>query len=105
MPGAGTDKRTTRRFNLHLPVSVQGPAQLDAQTRDVSSRGICFYTEKHMEPGSPVEFTLTLPPEITMTEAIQVHCKGRVVRVEEATDGRLAIAAQISQYQFIPATD
>ena len=104
MASLGTDKRTARRFALQLPVKVRGKYEAQtASTRDISSRGICFYTDKRMEAGSDVEFTLTLPPEITMTEAIQVHCKGKVVRVEEVPGGRLAIAAQISQYQFMPA--
>jgi len=99
----GADKRTARRFNLQLPVSVKDLQQQElVSTRDISSRGICFYADKRMEAGSDVEFTLTLPPEITMTEAIQVHCKGKVVRVDETEDGRLAIAAQITQYQFMP---
>ncbi len=104
MATPGAEKRTARRFNLQLPVSVRDNAKaMAANTRDISSRGICFYTDSRMEAGSEVEFTLTLPPEITMTEAIQVHCKGKVVRVEEVPGGRVAIAAQINQYQFMPA--
>ncbi len=104
MATPGAEKRTARRFNLQLPVSIRDKDNLmTANTRDISSRGICFYTEARMEAGSEVEFTLTLPPEITMTEAIQVHCKGKVVRVEEIAGGRMAIAAQINQYQFMPA--
>jgi hypothetical protein len=104
MATPGVDKRTARRFTLQLPVTVKDrQSEAPASTRDISSRGVCFYTETRLETGSEVEFTLTLPPEITMTEAIQVHCKGKVVRVEAVEDGRLAIAAQINQYQFMPA--
>ena len=53
-----------------------------AQTRDVSARGICFYVDSGIQAGSAIDFTLTLPPEITLTESIRVRCKGRVVRVE-----------------------
>jgi hypothetical protein len=103
MSNVGADKRMARRFALTLPVAVrdQGREEI-ASTRDISSRGICFYTDRRLETGSEVEFTLTLPPEITMTEAIQVHCKGRVVRVEELPTGKIAVAAQINQYQFMP---
>lgn len=96
------DKRSTRRFALKLPVTVQGEVPHSAQTRDVSSRGICFYTDRNIEAGSELEFTMTLPPEITMTEAIEVHCTGRVVRVEQGPGEKVAIAAQINQYQFVP---
>ncbi|HYE25950.1 MAG TPA: PilZ domain-containing protein [Clostridia bacterium] len=101
MATPGVEKRASRRFNLELPVDVQRPEQHLAHTRDVSSRGICFYTDRKIEAGSEVEFTLTLPPEITLTEAIQVHCKGRIVRVEQSTDGKLTVAAQIDHYQFV----
>ncbi len=101
------EKRATRRFALRLPVAVnqkQVAAQAEtAQTRDVSARGICFYVDAAVEAGSPIEFTLTLPPEITLTESIQVRCKGRVVRVDGRPQaGKLAVAAVIDEYEFLP---
>ena len=102
------EKRATRRFALRLPVAVnqkQVAAQAEtAQTRDVSARGICFYVDAAVEAGSPIEFTLTLPPEITLTESIQVRCKGRVGRVElgRPQAGKLAVAAVIDEYEFLP---
>jgi len=101
------EKRSTRRFALRLPVSVnynEGEKQgKSAQTRDVSARGICFYVDSAIEAGAPIEFTLTLPPEITLTESIHVRCKGKVVRVEDAqTDGKVAVAGVIEEYEFLP---
>lgn len=101
MATTGVEKRTTRRFALQLPVSFDKPVKYVALTRDVSSRGICFYTDTVLEPGSEIEFTMTLPSEITMTEAINVHCRGRVLRIDQDIPGKMAIAAQIHQYQFI----
>jgi hypothetical protein len=100
------DNRATRRFALRLPVSVSyadnGGQERSAQTRDVSARGICFYVDSAIAAGSPIEFTLTLPPEITLTESIRVRCKGKVVRVDEAaTDGKVAVAAVIDEYEFL----
>jgi hypothetical protein len=101
------EKRAARRFALHIPVTVDHgengtPAEL-AQIRDVSARGICFYLESGVEQGSPIGFTLTLPPEITLTESIRVQCKGHVVRVDHANgDGKLAVAAVIEEYEFLP---
>ena len=51
-------------------------------------------------PGSVIEFTLTLPPEITLTESIRVRCKGKVVRVDDG-DGKVAVAAVIDEYEFL----
>lgn len=99
------DKRNTRRFALKLPVSVSetnnGNSQ-QAQTRDVSARGVCFYIDSAIAAGSNIEFTLTLPPEITLTESISVHCKGKVVRVEDGVgDEKMAVAAVIEEYEFV----
>jgi len=99
------DKRATRRFALHLPVSVRyGDPELerDAETRDVSARGVCFYLDSAIQAGSGIDFTLTLPPEITLTESIRVRCKGRVLRVEGGpTNGKMAVAAVIDEYEFL----
>lgn len=103
------DKRATRRFALRLPVSVtyneNGAQQKTAQTRDVSARGICFYVDSAIAAGSAIEFTLTLPPEITLTESIRVRCKGKVVRVDDAgPEGKVAVAAVIDEYEFLSET-
>jgi PilZ domain len=99
------DKRATRRFDLRLPVTVRygdEDKEHSAQTRDVSARGICFYVDSAIQAGSPIDFTLTLPPEITLTESIQVRCKGRVVRVEGGgTVKKMAVAAVIDEYEFL----
>ena len=79
---------------------------MPAQIRDVSARGICFYLDSAVAQGSPIGFTLTLPPEITLTESIRVQCKGRVVRVENGRpDGKLAVAAVIEEYEFLPEAE
>ncbi len=106
MAEVNEEKRTTRRFGLRLPLSInytpENPAEQSAQTRDVSARGICFYVDSSIDAGSPIEFTLTLPPEITLTESIQVRCKGKVVRVDgPGVDNRLAVAAVIEEYEFL----
>ena len=99
------DKRATRRFALRLPVTVrygENEEEHAAQTRDVSARGICFYVDSAIQAGSAIDFTLTLPPEITLTESIRVRCKGRVVRVEGGNPaGKMAVAAVIDEYEFL----
>lgn len=104
---AKEEKRATRRFPLRLPVSVryngQAPTEIEAQTRDVSARGVCFYVDSRLNEGSPIEFTLTLPPEITLTDSIRVRCKGKVVRVEEDPGGKVGVAAIIEEYEFVGA--
>ncbi|MBV9574922.1 MAG: PilZ domain-containing protein, partial [Acidobacteriales bacterium] len=57
------EKRATRRFALRLPVTVSsrgnGTRETEAETRNVSARGISFYVDPAIAPGSPIEFTLT----------------------------------------------
>jgi hypothetical protein len=103
------EKRGARRFALRVPVSVNRNTAENkvsgesAQLRDVSARGICFYLDSAIQQGANIGFTLTLPPEITLTESIRVQCKGRVVRVEDsAPDGKVTVAAVIEEYEFLP---
>jgi hypothetical protein len=100
------EKRGARRFALRVPVTVNrnhGSNPEAAHMRDVSARGICFYLESAIAQGAPIGFTLTLPPEITLTESIRVQCKGHVVRVEDSNgDGKVTVAAVIEEYEFLP---
>ncbi len=100
------EKRAARRFALRVPVTVNRDLAASpeaANMRDVSARGICFYLDSAIAQGAPIGFTLTLPPEITLTESIRVQCKGHVVRVEDASaDGRVTVAAVIEEYEFLP---
>ena len=100
------EKRAIRRFALQLPVTLTAasgePLEAMAETRDVSSHGICFYCDAAMAPSSAIEFTVTLPAEVTMTEPICVRCNGTVVRVENNDGGgKFAIAAAIDSYEFV----
>jgi hypothetical protein len=100
------EQRATRRFSLQLPVSVTyeeaGLSEAPSVTRDVSARGVCFFLDHNIAVGSRLEFTLTLPPEVTLTEHLSVRCKGRVVRVDTANaNGKVPVAAIIEQYEFL----
>lgn len=101
------EKRAARRFALRIPVTVnhgENDIQSEvAQIRDVSARGISFFLQSTVTQGSPIGFTMTLPPEVTLTESIRVQCKGHVVRVEDGpADGKMAVAAVIEEYEFLP---
>jgi hypothetical protein len=106
MAEAQQEKRAARRFALRVPVTVnrdQTGSNEVAQLRDVSARGISFFLDSAITQGSPIGFTLTLPPEITLTESIRVKCNGRVVRVENSQpDGKVSVAAVIEEYEFLP---
>jgi hypothetical protein len=93
-----------RRFALDLPVNVKrlGNAKLEAagRTRDVSSRGVFIVVGSEMVQGAPIEFIMTLPSEITLTDPVRVHCRGRIVRVERNGDEQ-GVAVAIDHYDFV----
>ena len=82
---------------------LAGSAQTSTITgKVVDDKGAPIPAASIVEKGTAIEFTLTLPPEITMTESIRVRCRGRVVRVDNtAFEGRTAVAAQIEKYEFL----
>src|SRR5689334_23409479 len=101
---AQIEQRTMRRFLMQLPVQVRlngRGGEILAVTKDVSARGIYIYLDADVAKSSPIEFILTLPPEITMTQSIRVACSGRVVRVDDGPGGKAGVAAAIDRYQFL----
>ena len=93
--------RSAVRFPLHLPVSVKSNQQEhQAETSDISAAGVLFYLDANLTVGSPIEFSLALPPEMLgLDQPVQVNCFGRVARAFN-DDGRHAIAAIIDEYRF-----
>lgn len=102
-----SEQRTIRRFNMQIPVIVQAKdgEAIEGTTRDVSARGVFILMNAEMEEDSPLEFTLTLPAEITMTRSVRVHCTGRVLRVARQDDGPVGVVAMIDNYRFVPEAD
>src|SRR6202048_5500208 len=104
-----TERRTTRRYDLSLPIIIRIPTErtLDSQqgkTRDISTRGLYFVIDQDLEAGSELDITLTLPAEITHGTEVLVRALGKVVRVEsrmEETTSRMGVAAVIERYDII----
>jgi hypothetical protein len=60
--------------------------------------------QKELSPGTEVDFTLTLPAEITRGSEVFVRAHGRVVRVDKQTDDNhesIGVAAVIERYDII----
>jgi hypothetical protein len=104
MPQPQSEQRSVRRFSLDLPVSIKfldhGRREFGARTRDVSSRGVFMYVETELTAGSPIEFVMTLPPEITLAEPLRIHCAGKVLRVD-TTAQEPGVAVAIEKYDFV----
>lgn len=105
-----TERRMARRYDLSLPVNVRLPidretANQNGQTRDISTRGVYFTLQNELSPGAEVDFTLTLPPEITRGSEVLVRAHGRVVRIDkregEEEFPSVGVAAVIERYDII----
>ena len=103
----GAERRVHRRFDLALPMLVRVRAQtaqlLGASTKDISARGLYFCLHGDFELGTELECEVTLPPELCQGNAMQVKCKGRIVRVERGDDETIGVAATIEDYEFVKA--
>jgi hypothetical protein len=103
----GEEARTGKRFPLELPIKIhKGESGGDAAgvTGNLSAAGVYIRADSAMEIGSPVEFEITLPPEMTGgQEHVTIQCKGRVVRADptgEGGEGR-GVACVIDSYEFV----
>lgn len=76
---------------------------LDGTTENISSSGVLFLSDRVLEPDTPVEMNLIMPPQIVGPAETRVVCSGRVVRtVPPATpDARPALAATIAKYRLV----
>jgi hypothetical protein len=103
----GAEKRVHRRFDLALPMLVRVRTQtaqlLETSTKDISARGLYFQLHGDFELGTELECQVTLPSELCQGTAIQVKCKGRIVRLERGYDDSVGVAATIEDYEFVKA--
>jgi hypothetical protein len=104
----GSERREARRFNMNLPMRVlsrEGKGhELNAQTRDLSYRGLYFLAEADFKVGNEIDFVITLPQQVTQSGDVNIRCQGEIVRVEATENGPVGIAAKIARYEFLPAT-
>jgi hypothetical protein len=108
--GIVSEARTGKRFPLHLPIKIHkedtAGETLNGMTGDLSAAGVYIRADASLEVGSPVEFEITLPPEVTGgKDDVVIQCRGRVVRTDEPAsagsgDNR-GVACVIDSYEFV----
>jgi hypothetical protein len=108
--GGGTvsEARTGKRFPLELPIKIHKEntsGEASGMTGNLSAAGVYIRADASLEMGSPVEFEITLPPEVTGgKENVVIQCRGRVVRTDESStdpDGTRGVACVIDSYEFV----
>ena len=90
-----SEKRRAPRHQGKLPVRLKDAKGI---TRDFSSSGIFFETDKSFTPGQPIEFTIMLE-HADPAGPIRMKCRGEIVRVEESGQ-KIGVAATIDSYSF-----
>jgi hypothetical protein len=100
------EQRRTRRFTLHLPLSITrcGAERVSTsgQTANISSSGVLFTAGRGAEPGGPIEYVITL--HSTGPQVVNLRCIGKVVRMERLDAGTVSafqVAATLERYEFI----
>ena len=108
-----SDARTGKRFPLELPIKIHKQdtgGEASGVTGNLSAAGVYIRAEEALEVGSPVEFEIALPPEMTgAKENVVIQCRGRVVRTDEPASGTKTseargVACVIDSYEFVRNT-
>jgi len=73
-------------------------------TRDISSNGVLFTTEREPNLGGPIEYVITLNRE--GRQAVNLRCIGKVLRAERLAGNAdpvsaYQVAATLERYEFI----
>jgi hypothetical protein len=100
------EQRRTRRFKLHLPLSITraGAERVIAAgyTRNISSSGVLFTAEREPDLGGAIEYVITLNHDNSQT--VNLRCVGKVLRTERAQadpGSAYQIAATLERYEFV----
>ena len=94
------ERRSAKRYRFNFPLKVSwSDRQTLTKTAEVSSRAVYFFFAETLPVGTPLQFVLTLFPEVTESKPVQLTCGGHVLRAD-ALPGRIGIAASIDHYEF-----
>jgi hypothetical protein len=97
------DRRESLRFSVNAPVTVViGGREMPAYTRDLSNRGVYFYLAlaDNDQIDKEFEFTVDLPPEITLSTCCRIRCHGKLLRQESTSTNLTGVAAEIISYSI-----
>ncbi len=108
--GFVSEARTGKRFPLELPIKIHKQdtaGESNGVTGNLSAAGVYIRADAALDVGSPVEFEIALPPEMTgAKENVVIQCRGRVVRTDEPASGSQSpdargVACVIDSYEFV----
>jgi hypothetical protein len=96
------ERRRTKRYRFKFPMKVRWSRtrELLTETADVSSRGVYFFSTERLAVGTPLQFVLTMYPELNESKPVRLKGRGYVRRTDAISEGRMGIAASIDHYVF-----
>jgi hypothetical protein len=96
------ERRDHQRIRFEAPATVTGGQhRIAASTRDITHRGLFFFTDARFEIGSEIDILITLPEEVGMPVSGMVCCHGRVVRSDSGS-GQYGVAVEIDRLLPVP---
>jgi len=102
------EQRRTRRFKLQLPLAITraGADRVTTSglTKNISSTGVLFTSEREPDLGGPIEYVITLNND--GAQSVNLRCVGKVLRAERMDGGHeempaYQIAATLERYEFV----
>jgi Tfp pilus assembly protein PilZ len=99
------DRRLSRRheFRTEMRVRVRKPhsAELRAESKNLSQRGVFVVTEMELNKGAALDLLVEMPEQITGVPTAQWLCTGHVVRVVPVNSplGEQGVGVQFDFYE------
>ena len=91
------ERRQALRFPMTLPVEFERGSGI---TRNISTSGVFFETDKVFSAGDPIRLTLVLEPTFPGIPTC-LHCQGQIVRAEQHEE-KVGVGVAFTSYRFEP---
>jgi hypothetical protein len=96
------ERRNQQRIRFEAPATVTtGPHSIAASTKDISDRGLFFFTDARFELGSEIDLVIMLSEEVGLPLSGMVCCHGRIVRSDSGR-GQYGFAVEIDRFAPVP---
>jgi hypothetical protein len=93
------EQRKNLRFDLKFPLEILARTNEIAwgETRNLSSSGVLFTSERSFEMGERIEYLVRFPKTRGSQVEVQLRCSGQVLRKE----AEFTFAATLEHYRFL----
>lgn len=96
------ERRNRERIRFEAPATVRaGQHSIAASTKDISERGMFFFTDARFELGSEIDMVIMLSEEVGLPLSGMVCCHGRIVRSDSGS-GQYGVAVEIDRFAPVP---